>query len=375
MKTKIRFFFHSLLLMAVLLVFSNSCKEDDTTKKDPVITWSDPADIMLGTVLSATQLNATADVPGTFMYTPAAGTKLNAGLNQILKVDFTPTDAATYNAVSKTVKINVIDPANPASLQLVNIPAGTFTMGSPTAEANRQSDETQHQVTLSAFRMNKYEITNAQYATFLNAKSIGSNGRYAGGQFPSEALIYESSGSLDWGLHYSGGKWIPAAGYENNPVVFVTWFGAFEFATYAGGTLPTEAQWEYACRGNATTPFNTGDCLSNLQANYNWAFPYNTCTNSIKVYPGTTQTVGKYAANSYGLQEMHGNVWEWCSDWYGTYPITAQNNPTGAPTGSARVLRGGGLDKEAMYCRSAFRNFGSPNSKDDAVGFRVVLVP
>ena len=141
----------------------------------------------------------------------------------------------------------------PIAIDLVSIPAGTFTMGSPSDEPNRQTNETQHQVTLSAFRMSKYEITNAQYAAFLNAKNIGSDGKYAAGANPTQALIYASSGSYDWGLHYNTNKWEPVAGYENNPVINVTWYGATEFATYIGGTLPTEAQWEYAARGNTTT--------------------------------------------------------------------------------------------------------------------------
>ena len=375
LKKEIRIFFYPLLMLGVLFAFTNSCKEDEIIKKDPVITWADPADISLGTLLSATQLNATADVPGTFVYTPPVGTKLNEGLNQDLKADFTPTDAGAYNTLNKTVKINVNNPANPAHLEMVNIPAGTFTMGSPATEVSRSDDETQHQVTLGAFRMNKYEITNSQYAAFLNAKSIGSDGLYAAGLYPSEALIYASSGSLDWGLHYTSGKWIPVAGNENHPVINVTWFGASQFAAYAGGTLPTEAQWEYACRGNTTMPFNTGNCLSNKQANYNWAYTYNTCTNTVTTYPGTTQTADSYAGNAYNLYGMHGNVWEWCSDWYGTYPTAAQNNPTGAMSGSARVLRGGGWSDKALNCRSAFRNYGSPNSVDDGIGFRVVFVP
>ncbi len=320
-------------------------------------------------------MNATADIPGTFVYTPPVGTLLNEGLNQDLKADFTPTDAVSYNTVSKMVKINVINPANPASLELIDIPAGTFTMGSPATEADRNADETGHQVTLSAFKMSTYEISNAQYAKFLNAKSIGNNGLYAAGQFPSEVLIYESSGSFDWGLHYTNGKWLPVANFENHPVIHVTWYGATEFATYAGGTLTTEAQWEYACRSNTTMPFSTGNCLTNVQANYNWAYPYSTCTNTVTTYTGTTQTVSAYAANASGLYGMHGNVWEWCSDWYGIYPTTAQNNPTGPPTGSAHVLRGGGWSNEAKYCHSAFRNYGSPASSGNDIGFRVVMVP
>ncbi len=102
---------YPLALLGVLLALTSSCKKDESpqsSKKEPIITWANPADISFGTLLSASQLNATADVPGTFVYTPAIGTKLNVGANQNLKVDFSPTDAATYNTANKTVKINVI---------------------------------------------------------------------------------------------------------------------------------------------------------------------------------------------------------------------------------------------------------------------------
>ena len=102
-----------------------------------------------------------------------------------------------------------------------------------------------------------------------------------------------------------------------------------------GGHLPTEAQWEYACRAGTTTTFNTGICLNNLQANYNWAYPYNTCTNTNMTYPGKTQSVGSYSPNAFGLHDMHGNVWEWCNDWYGTYYIGPQTDPTGSATGTS----------------------------------------
>ena len=265
---------------------------------------------------------------------------------------------------------------NPITLMLVNIPAGTFTMGSPITEADRYDDETQYQVTLSAFRMSKYEITNAHYAAFLNAKSIGVDGIYAAGAYPDQHLIFATSNGYDFGLHYTNSQWVPVAGYENHPVIYVTWYGATEFATYAGGRLPTEAEWEYACRATTTTPFNTGNCLTDAQANYDWGYPYSTCTNTNTNYPGTTQAVGTYAANAYGLHDMHGNVWEWCSDWYGTYPTTAQTNPTGAADGSLRVFRGGSWDGSAQYCRSAIRHgYYGPVLHIDYIGFRVVLVP
>jgi formylglycine-generating enzyme required for sulfatase activity len=264
---------------------------------------------------------------------------------------------------------------DPINIDYVQIPAGTFTMGSPTTELGRQDDETQHQVTLSAFRMSKYEITNAQYAAFLNTNNISSNGIYAAGAYPTQPLIYASSDSYDWGLHYTDGQWVPVTGYENNPVINVTWYGATEFAFYSGAILPTEAQWEYACRGSTTSPFNTGSCLTNLQANYNWYFPYSTsCTNTFSTYPDKTQTVGIYTANAFGLFDMHGNVWEWCSDWYNDYPTTSQTNPTGATTGSYRVIRGGCWSNFANLCRSANRSF-YPNYALYHIGFRVALTP
>lgn len=357
----------------MITFFASSCdKEEKTGKQDPIITWSNPADITVGTPLSATQLNATADVTGTFVYTPAIGTSLSVGANQDLKVDFTPSDLSAYNVISKTVKINVIENSIPFTIQMANIPAGNFTMGSPTDEVQRGTDEVQHQVTLTAFRMSKYEITNAEYAAFLNAKSIGSDGKYAGGAYPTEELIYSKD---SWGLLYSSNQWKPVAGYENHPVIYVTWYGATEFATYIGGKLPTEAQWEYACRAGTTTPFSTGEFLTNLQANYNWEYPYNGGTNTVTNPPGTTQAVGTYPANAWGLYGMHGNVWEWCNDWHGTYPTTPQTNPTGAASGEYRIIRGGSWNYDPQECRSASRYSFTPVAYGYSIGFRVVFVP
>lgn len=254
-------------------------------------------------------------------------------------------------------------------IEWANIPAGTFTLGSPETEVNRSSDETQYTVTLPAFRMSKYEITNAQYAAFLNAKSIGSNGKFAAGAFPTETLIYASSGSSNWGLNFINNKWIPVAGYENHPVISVTCYGATEFATYVSGTLPTEAQWEYACRAGTTTPFNTGNFLTDLQANYNWSYPYNGGTNTVTTYPGKTKMVGTYAPNAFGLCDMHGNVWEWCAERDGTtFTVHSEG-------GMVRMIRGGGWNSKAQDCRSVSRTRSSPRYDSSFIGFRVVLVP
>ena len=310
----------------------------------------------------------------------SAPQKSKASQPATVTMTYTAGDQLLYTATSGTYIASVSDVPtgskttnfNFATIPTSVIPAGSFTMGSPLTEVNRNTDETQYQVTLSAFRMSKYEITNAQYAAFLNAKSIGSNGLYAAGAYPTQTLIYSNT---SWGLTYSGSQWVPVAGYENAPVINVTWYGATEYATYIGGTLPTEAQWEYACRAGTTTPFNTGDFLTNGQANYNWAYPYNGGTNTVTTYPGKTQPVGTYAANAYGLYDMHGNVYEWCADLYGTYPTTAQTDPTGAATGSYRVIRGGSWYDSARNCRSACRGIGYPSDTNFIVGFRVVLVP
>ena len=138
--------------------------------------------------------------------------------------------------------------------------------------------------------------------------------------------------------------------------------------------LPTEAEWEYACRGGTTTPFNTGNCLDYTQANYYWSGPYSGCSNANTNYPGQTQAVDTYAPNAYGLHNMHGNVWEWCSDWYGDYGAAAQTNPTGPSSGVYRVLRGGSWSISAQICRSAYRYSYNPDS-DINSGFRLAFLP
>jgi formylglycine-generating enzyme required for sulfatase activity len=254
-------------------------------------------------------------------------------------------------------------------IETVLIPAGTFIMGSPTTEPERYDDEVQHQVTLSAFRLSTYLITNAQYAGFLNEKGIGADGLYASGAYPTERLIYEND---DKGLIWNGTQWQPVSGKDKHPVVYVTWYGAAEFADYVGGRLPTEAEWEYACRAGSITPFNTGRCLSSSEANYNGNYPYAGCSEG--AYVRTTTPVGSYKPNAWGLYDMHGNVWEWCADWYGAYATNPQTNPTGPATGARRVFRGGCCYNGARICRSAFRNNYYPHNFYFSYGFRVAFV-
>lgn len=252
----------------------------------------------------------------------------------------------------------------------VSIPAGTFTMGSPLEQAKGQVAEIPHQVTLSAFKMSKYEITNTEYAAFLNAKHIGGDGKYAAGAYPTQVLIYESNGDHDWGLHFVNGQWVPVLGYENHPVILVTWYGATEFAAYMDCRLPTEAEWEYACRAETTTHFNTGICLSAKQANYNGNIPMEGCRKGVN--RDKPMLVGSFAPNAWGLYDMHGNVYEWCSDWYGTYPSDAQTNPKEPASGTNRVRRGGSWASVALFCQCAYRSPTEPEESGYTMGFRVV---
>ena len=222
-----------------------------------------------------------------------------------------------------------INRADRPKIEWVNIPGGTFTMGSPSYETDRGSDEgPQHSVTLSGFKMSKYEVTFAQYDAFCDA---------TGRQKP-----------YDYG-------W----GRGNRPVIMVDWYDATAFAQWMGCRLPTEAEWEYACRAGTITPYHIGSFLNSSQANFNW-------------YYGPTKPVGSYAPNAWGLYDMHGNVCEWCSDWYGDYSSGAQTNPKGPSSGSSRVLRGGSWYRNGGLCRSASRlNFG-PFARNSIIGFRLV---
>jgi len=226
---------------------------------------------------------------------------------------------------------------NGVVIEMVSIPAGSFIMGSPTSEVDRRNNETEQQVTLSAFKMSKYEVTFEQYDSFCDA---------TGREKPSDE---------GWGR----GK---------RPVINVSWDDATAFAEWMGFRLPTEAEWEYACRAGTTTPFSTGNNLTTSQANYDGNESYN--NNAKGEYRQKTMPVGSFAANAYGLFDMHGNVWEWCSDGYDHYSSGA--NPKGATSGSNRVFRGGSWGDYALYCRGAYRGNGGPGGRYRNIGFRLV---
>jgi formylglycine-generating enzyme required for sulfatase activity len=248
------------------------------------------------------------------------------------------------------------------------IPCGTFTMGSPTSEPLRQPDETQHTVTLSqGFWMSKYEVTQGDYLSVMGSNpSFFTTRDWWGTEIPPD--LTRPVETVSW----------------NDAVAYCAALTARELAAGrlpAGYTyhLPTEAQWEYACRAGTTTPFYYGNELRSGMECFKGKEEYPPCGSSpyycenlsgINLYQ--TTSVGSYAPNPFGLYDMHGNVAEWCSDWYGPYPTGSVSDPTGPSTGTDRVIRGGYWGFSASICRSAYRN-ASHGSVGSGGGFRVVL--
>jgi formylglycine-generating enzyme required for sulfatase activity len=231
------------------------------------------------------------------------------------------------------------------TMTFVLVPPGTFRMGSPADEKERDDDEALHTVTLTEpFDLGKYEVTQAQYRALT-------------GKDPS---------------HFKG---------DNLPVETVSWEEARDYAeqlTKKRGDkhlyrLPTEAEWEYSCRGgrSSSQPFGIGDgrALSSKEANFDGNYPYGGAAEG--KYLGKTCKVGSYTANALGLCDMHGNVWEWCADCYGPYPPGDVSNPPGPAGGPNRVFRGGCWDRDAGYCRAAYRSRSGPGDRFQRLGFRL----
>ncbi len=247
-------------------------------------------------------------------------------------------------------------------MEMVFVQGGTFTMGSPDS-VGFDDEHPQHQVTLSDFYISKYEVTNAQYTKFLNAKGMHEDGGNA----------WLDLSDSDCQIELVGGEYKVKSGKENYPVIFVTWYGATAYAEWKGGRLPTEAEWEYAARGGNQSQGYTYSGSNNID-DVAW-YRDNSTNPDNDLYNGKgTHIVGTKQANELGIYDMTGNVCEWCSDWYGDYTADAQTNPTGATSGSYRVYRGGSWSYGAFNCRVAFRGNDRPSFSYYNLGFRVVVL-
>jgi formylglycine-generating enzyme required for sulfatase activity len=250
-------------------------------------------------------------------------------------------------------------PAPPAPANMVWVAAGTFTMRSPSSEVSRQSREgPQHQVTISkGFYLGKYEVTQKEWVAVM-----GSNpSNWKGDNLPVENVSWFDV--IDYCNALSRREGLTPAYAISG--INVTWNKGAN-----GYRLPTEAEWEYACRAGTTSPFSTGSNITTSQANYNGNYPYN--NNAKGIYREKTTAVGSFAANYWGLYDMHGNVYEWCWDWYGDYASGSQTDPSGAASGANRVSRGGSWDYYAEYVRSASRDGSTPSFRSLNLGFRLV---
>ena len=263
------------------------------------------------------------------------------------------------------------DTCRTTELWLRRIPKGTFIMGSPEGEVGKDSYETQHQVTLTEdFYIGVFEVTQKQYSLIY-----GSNpSSYKGDTRPVELVFYNDirgTGST------AGAGW-PAYGHAVDSGSFL---GKLRAKTGKTFDLPTEAQWEYACRAGTTTALNTGKNLTSTDKDSAMAeagrYYYNE-NDGKGGYSSNHTKVGSYLPNAWGLYDMHGNVWEWCLDWWEyTFSLgsSAVTDPKGPNSGSTRVVRGGSWNSGARYCRSAFRSNSNPSFSNVNYGFRVVLLP
>ena len=243
---------------------------------------------------------------------------------------------------------------NSLGMEFVLIPAGTFTMGSPSNESLRNKSEDQHLVTISKpFYMQTTEVTLKQWWDIMGKKFFGRR-----------------------------------KGYEDGPVTKVSWFDCLKFIEKLNKKgqgvyrLPTEAEWEYACRAGTQTAYSWGnkiDCSNAVFANNTKREGEGGCVDSIKskgFKPNRPAPAKSYAPNAWGLYDMHGNVWEWCQDWYQRdYPKGEVRDPRGPESSdSGKIRRGGSWFGKDYLCRSAKRAWANPASRFETTGFRLVKV-
>ena len=243
-------------------------------------------------------------------------------------------------------------------IEWVDIPAGEFLMGSdPKVDRSAKSNEQpQHKVYLDAYKIGKYEITNAQYAQCVRATACPN---------PSDTTRYSDPN------------------YANHPVVYVTWSAARGFCQWVGGHLPTEAQWEKAARGGLgeipSVAWKAGNFIANLVPGriYPWGNDAFTCQRAnCCCCLGDTMPVGQHSPagdSLYGVADMTGNVSEWVADWYDDYPSEAQTNPLGPKTGRYKIHRGGDFYSHESYCTVATRGTALPIDSFELMGFRCAV--
>ena len=318
----------------------------------------------------------------------AAGCLLAAMLSAAGCSDDPATQTGTAPAEANAHKVDTLDLGRGETMKLVRIPHGEFTMGSPPTTPSRGDDEgPRRQVTISRpFYMGVTEVTRGQFAAFVTDTAYRTTAEKEGWAYAFDGVIWRKVEGISWrkpGFEQTDG----------HPAVCVSWDDAAAFCTWVArktgrrAGLPTEAQWEYACRGGTAARFGFGD---NGKVLHRYA---NTCDRSCTLdLPwrdhnhddghDRTAPAGSYKANLFGLHDMHGNVWEWCGDWYAESYLppglagtaTAVRDPKGPNAGTARVLRGGSWYDTEPLCRAACRLWDLPHSRSVTIGFRLVVL-
>lgn len=248
--------------------------------------------------------------------------------------------------------VRLVKSHSDAYSELVNVIGGSFIMGSSKLNSNSKPE---HPITVSDFKIGKYEVTSMHFAEFLNAIGANSDGTHNGIKYVEITNSY---------IEYEGGKFKPKMEAYNYPAIAVSWYGANEYCKYKGGRLPTEAEWEYAALGGAFKE-NTAFSGSDDYLKYAW-----TKENSEESW----KPIGQKLPNKLGLYDMSGNVWEWCSDWYDEdyYQNSQQNNPTGPNEGTKKVRRGGAAINSNYWSKVKARTSSDPTSTGNYLGFRIV---
>ena len=305
----------ALLKAKMFLVFITPSAVESKNVRDEINFAINNAKPFLAVYLQETQL-------------PAGLALRMGGIQAILKHRMTKEN---YNIkLLDSLSGGVVDEKKKTIIEMVLIPAGTFMMGSPASEAGRFTDETSHKVTITkGFYLGIYTITQKQWEGLMGNNPSGTKG-------------------------------------AKLPATNVSWDDCQEFIkklnakTSGGYRLPTEAEWEYACRAGTTTAYSFGDYMTMNDANFDGE---------------SIEEVGSYKPNAFGIYDMHGNVFEWCEDWYGDYPAGAVTDPMGPVTGTNRVLRGGSFYLVESAARSSFRNVNSPTDRNYDLGFRLARTP
>ncbi len=349
-----------LLLIAIILT---SCHEAPENIIDINSFIGEPKGIIIGFVINTDSLalegaevtitqgnlNYTTDDKGNF-----ETSQINVGMYNI---EIEHPDYQTYyerfsveDGVIDTLYFEMLDLGS-VDIKFVFVSEGSFEMGDVWDEGNID-EKPVHTVTIDDFYLSKFEVTNEQFVEFLNQNGNGNEGGENWlNMNDSDCRIYETDGTF-----YS------VVGYEKHPVTEVTWYGARAFCEWAGGRLPTEAEWEYAARG--------GD-LSQL-----YLYSGSDDVNEIALIDiGDTYQIGTKKGNELGLFDMSGNVWEWCADLYNSeyYSESPNTDPPGPVTGSSRVLRGGSWYNYPNFYRSSNRYNFNPSGSESYMGFRVAL--